>query len=82
MDTLKNIVLGLLVGIVICMAFEIKDLKQQVSIQTSQERTIMQSQKEDPLVMFERFFDMVLEFEAKKQAQQDKAQTDEQESTK
>jgi hypothetical protein len=82
MDTLKNIILGLLIGIVICMGFEISNLKKQV-VDTQQKNIVVQNQKGDinPNEMFQQFFDMVLEFERKKQAQE-KAQADEQESTK
>lgn len=64
METLKNILLGLLIGIVICMGFEIHSLRQQAPMVEVIEH------KEDPLIMFERFFDMVLEFEERRKEQE------------
>lgn len=66
METVKNIVLGLLIGVVICMGFEIYSLKQA---NQESDRVVQEAYKDDPMIAFERFFDIVLEFEAKKKAQ-------------
>lgn len=54
METVKNIILGLLIGIVLCMGFEIHNLKKQT------EHTVLRTDKED-FVMFDKFVEMVKE---------------------
>jgi len=76
METVKNIILGLLIGVVVCMAFEIHSLKSQ---QTAEQVTTVERQQ-DPIIMFERFFDMVLELEARKKMQEPYNRIDEPEA--
>jgi len=66
MDTFKNILLGFLIGIIIWMGSEIYSLKQQISNKSTHNVT------QDPVVIFEKFFDLVLELEEKKQQQMEK----------
>ena len=66
MDTFKNILLGFLIGIIIWMGSEIYSLKQQISNKSTHNVT------QDPIVIFEKFFDLVLELEEKKQQQMEK----------
>ena len=78
METVKNIILGLLIGIVICMGFHIHTLTAQLNetltqvetVSVEREREIRDKVHQDPIVVFERFFDMVLELEARKKMQE------------
>jgi len=61
METFKNIILGLLIGLVISMGYQIYTLKQPVHTAVECENV-----DSDPIEVFDRFFDMVLELEARK----------------
>jgi len=75
METFKNIILGLLIGVVICMGVELYRLK---NITTEQYTAVERHHK--PVEMFDRFFDMVLELEARKKMQEPYNRIDEPEA--